>query len=466
MAGFMIAAPSSGSGKTILTCGLLELLKQKGYRPFSYKCGPDYIDRLFHSRILQVEGGNLDTFFAAPKKLRADYAAVSREYFPVTEGVMGYYDGLGGVSQAASTWEVARVLNLPVVLVIDARGVSASLSALLKGFLTYRTPSQIQAVILNRVSPMIYPRLKEMIEKEHPVRVAGFVPELDFLKIGSRHLGLVLPEEIRDLQAQIERLAKTLEDTIDWKFLTELSGGPEIGETGETGRTDSNSEAGAAVRPAFRLGVAKDEAFCFYYRENLEFFKSLGAELIEFSPLWQAHLPEGLDGLLLGGGYPELHAKELSANESMRKELLRQIGLGMPVLAECGGYLYLLEELEDADGNRYPMVGAFSGVGKRKGKQGRFGYIGVHTGRDSLYLKAGEEIRGHEFHYWDCSLPDEAYEMEAVKPVGNRAWPCVRTVRQTMAGFPHLYYPSLPEFGERFRDACLRFQKRPEVIKK
>lgn len=454
----MITAASSGSGKTMITCGLLELFKRKGLNPLACKCGPDYIDGLFHKQVLELEGMNLDSYFEAPEELRDKYSRLSKGHLPVVEGVMGYFDGLGGSTTRASSWEVAHILDLPAVLVVDARGASVSLAALIKGFLEFERPmgSQIKAVIFNRMSPMLYPRIRELVERETGIRAAGFVPELDFLKVGSRHLGLVLPEEIAGLREQMNRLGKCLEETIDWEFLEELGAEKE----GRDALEEENTEASCTAAFSFRLGIAMDEAFCFYYQDNLRLLERLGGELVYFSPIHDRSLPEQLDGLILGGGYPELYCEALSLNESMRESVKKAAEGGLPVLGECGGYLYLLEELEAEDGRIWPMTGVLKGKGYKKGKNSRFGYIGVEAEKDSLYLKPGEQIRGHEFHYWDCEVLEEEWVMRAKKPVGNRSWPCIRIKNQVMAGFPHLFYPSCPAFAVRFAKACVRYKRK------
>ena len=458
MAGFMITAASSGSGKTMITCGLLELFKRKGLNPLACKCGPDYIDGLFHKQVLELEGMNLDSYFEAPEELRDKYSRLSKGHLPVVEGVMGYFDGLGGSTTRASSWEVAHILDLPAVLVVDARGASVSLAAVIKGFLEFERPmgSQIKAVIFNRMSPMLYPRIRELVERETGIRAAGFVPELDFLKVGSRHLGLVLPEEIAGLREQMNRLGKCLEETIDWEFLEELGAEKEERDALE----EENTEASCTAAFSFRLGIAMDEAFCFYYQDNLRLLERLGGELVYFSPIHDRSLPEQLDGLILGGGYPELYCEALSLNESMREAVKKAAEGGLPVLGECGGYLYLLEELEAEDGRIWPMTGVLKGKGYKKGKNSRFGYIGVEAEKDSLYLNPGEQIRGHEFHYWDCEVLEEEWVMRAKKPVGNRSWHCMRIKNQVMAGFPHLFYPSCPAFAVRFAKACVRYKRK------
>lgn len=508
MGGIVIAAPKSGSGKTMVTCGLLMLLGRKGWNPAAFKCGPDYIDGLFHRKVLGVESGNLDSFFETPEHMEAKKVQAEEEHFLVAEGVMGYFDGLGGVSVKGSSYEIANLLNLPVLLVVDAKGASVSLAAQIHGFLDYvprdddgaalTNGRPIAGVLFNRISPMMYAGMKRMIEEQLHVPVVGYVPELDFLQVGSRHLGLVLPDEIEGLKGQMEQLADCMEKTVDMDVLAEISGygageddrtlspagrreaennGPDRAReknscNAHDGNPDSTrgkithtirGEAGLGKCGKFSLGIAMDEAFCFYYRDNLEALERAGAELVYFSPVHDSGLPPKLDGLLFGGGYPENYAGELSANQAMRCSVLEAARVGMPVLGECGGYLYLLESLEDARGNDYPMAGVLPGRGFRGGRKGRFGYIVLHPLRELPYASPGMEIKGHEFHYWDCECGEEEYGMKACKPIGDRSWSCMRTVGNVMAGFPHLYYPSCPELVRRFAERCIAFGKEAGV---
>ncbi len=473
MAGFMISAPKSGSGKTMLVCGLLEAAGRRGLSPWAFKCGPDYIDGLFHRQILGVDGGNLDSFFEGEEALRTKYGRAGREHFVIAEGAMGYFDGLGGTGVKASAWEVAHILQMPVILAVDAGGASLSLAALVKGFLEFERElgdSRIRAVIFNRMSPGMYPRMKQMLKERLGIPAAGYVPNLDFLTVGSRHLGLVLPGEISGLKEQMGRLADCLEETLDWDCLLQIgaagNGGPaasgSCARAAAGGSCASPGDKTAAFAASFRLGVAWDEAFCFYYRDNLELLEALGAEICCFSPLHDRKLPSGLDGLLLGGGYPEEYAQELGENREMARDIARAAQEGMPVLAECGGYLYLLEELEGSDGKNYPMAGVFSGKGWRKGKNSHFGYISLTCSHPSPYLLPGEQVRGHEFHYWECRGGEDELAFEAQKPAGDRKWPAVRIKNQVMGGFPHLYYPSCPAFAARFAGACRVYGRKKE----
>ena len=334
----MLAAPASGSGKTLVTCGILQALVNRGLRVASFKCGPDYIDPMFHSRVIGARSGNLDTFFTDGETTRYLFGrAASEADISVIEGVMGYFDGLGGISEQASSsdvartldapvvLDVARTLDAPVVLVVNCRGMSLSVLALIQGFVEYRKPGQIRGVILNQLPASLYPDLKERIEEDLPVRVLGYVPKAEELVLESRHLGLVLPGEIERLREKLQKLAALLEETLDLEGLISMAReAPELlYREPELPRAQAQLPGHGKIseREKIRIGVAQDEAFCFTYRDNLQLLQDLGAELVPFSPLADAGLPENLQGLILSGGYPELHAARLAENASMREGL-------------------------------------------------------------------------------------------------------------------------------------------------
>lgn len=477
--GLLLTAPASGSGKTLITCGILQALVNRGLKIASFKCGPDYIDPMFHGKVIGTRSRNLDTFFADVCTVRWLYARNAAGCdLAVAEGVMGYYDGLGGISIEGSTYDVARTLGLPAVLIVNGRGASLSILAVIRGFLEYRQDSRICGVILNQVSPMIYSRLKELIEQELKIQVFGYVPKMAELSLDSRHLGLVLPGEIQALREKLNRLAGELERTLSLDRM--LSFSREYAEEAETqegtvraafqekgGTAESGLECGKwektgeriralSLPEKVRVAVARDDAFCFTYLDNLELLEMLGAELVPFSPVRDADLPQNVSGLILSGGYPELHAEALSKNESMRNAVRRAVENGMPCIAECGGFLYLHRELEGADGRRYPMAGVLDAGAYRTEKLSRFGYITLEAKEDQLLGEAGSRIRGHEFHYWDSECCGESFR--ARKPVGRREWDCVRGTRTLYAGFPHLFYYSNPEVPRRFLEACQSYE--------
>lgn len=447
----MLAAPASGSGKTLITCGILQALVNRGFNVASFKCGPDYIDPMFHSRVIGVKSGNLDTFFTDRETTRFLFGRRAAEAeVSVVEGVMGYYDGLGGISEKASSSDVAETLDMPVVLVVNCRGMSISVVPLIKGFLEYQKPSHIRGVILNQMPKALYPDMKEQIERWLPVKVLGYVPKAEDLVLESRHLGLVLPGEIERLKEKLNQLAEVIEESIDLDAFLAMAWEAEdfTYETPELPRLSGTEK--------IRIGVAEDEAFCFTYRDNLQLLKDMGAELVSFSPIRDKSLPEGLHGLILSGGYPELHAKELSENETMRRSVREAIEKGLPCIAECGGFLYLHRTLEGADGVEYPMADVIKARAYRTDRLSRFGYIEMEAKQDQLILKEGEKARGHEFHYWESENCGDA--IHAKKPLRKRSWDCVHGTPTLYAGFPHLFFYSNPAVAWNFLQKCEEYQ--------
>ncbi|MEY8338389.1 cobyrinate a,c-diamide synthase [Lachnospiraceae bacterium 62-35] len=459
----MIAAPKSGSGKTFLTCGLLKALKNRGLSVRAYKCGPDYIDPMFHRHILGVNGGNLDSYFSEEEEIR-NRIRRETEYTDITviEGVMGYYDGLGGNSLRASSWDIARITETPVILTVDSEGMGLSLGALIKGFREFQKDSRIAAVIANKTSPAMKERLRACVE-EQGIPFLGCLPKEKEWQWDSRHLGLMFPEETGSILETIESLAKGMERYLDMERLLRIAE-ESYGSWQETTSALNQAETRQTVRTGWRnkempvrLAIARDEAFCFYYQENLSFLEEIGCELEYFSPIHDQEIPKSAEGLLLGGGYPELYAAALSENVQMRESIQRAAYRGMPILGECGGFLYLLEELEGMDGSMYPMAGVLEGRGIRRDKLVRFGYLELTASSAAGFMREGEQIRGHEFHYWDST--DNGNIFHGKKPAGGREWDCIRRKRNVLAGFPHLYYPSAPSYAKGFVQACREYRK-------
>ena len=458
----MLAAPKSGSGKTLLTCGLLEVLRRRGLNPIACKCGPDYIDPMFHRYVLGIPGRNLDSFFLPPEGVREVLADAVREEqagIAVLEGVMGYYDGLGGTETSASSWEIAEITDTPAILVLDCKGASLSAAAMASGFLHFRKKSHIAGVILNRVSSMYYERLAAAVEEASGLPVLGYLPESEEYRMESRHLGLFLPGEIDRLRERIGRLADQMEKSIAVDRVLEVAGMLPLrieNKEKEKAENESMEAESIAKFPAcqeqkvtsrVRIGVARDEAFCFYYQENFHLLEQMGADLVYFSPLRDKKIPDRVDGLLFGGGYPENYARELAKNAAMRESIRRSIAAGMPFLAECGGFLYLHRTLEGSDGKHWEMAGVYPFDAYRTNRLRRFGYV-------RLLTSSGQEIHGHEFHYWESE--DPGTDWEAVKPTGNRSWRCIHEKGGQIGGFPHLYYASCPDFLRKWLDECAK----------
>lgn len=443
----LIGATASGSGKTMITCGILQALVNRGLKVASFKCGPDYIDPMFHSRVIGTKSRNLDTFFSGENDTRYLFTKSAEGMdISVMEGVMGYYDGVGGTTSQAGAYDLARVTDTPAVLIINTKGMSLSVLPIIKGFLEFKKDSKIQGIILNQMSAMLYPQIKKEIESQIPVHVYGYVPVIKDFTIESRHLGLILPDEVAELNHKLNGLAKILEDTLEIDGLIELANGAKNPEY----EKPQFSKLPDGVHP--RIAVAKDGAFCFYYQDNLDLLQEMGAKLVEFSPLTDKVLPENIQGLLLGGGYPELYAKELSENLSMKESIRQAIDRGLPYLAECGGFMYLHRKMEGMDNVSYDMVGVIDGEVYRTPKLNRFGYVTLTANADQMLGAAGTQVRAHEFHYFDSTACGNGFA--AKKPVGKRGWECIQVSDKAAAGFPHLYYYSNPDAAYHFLCTC------------
>lgn len=449
----MLAAASSGSGKTTIACAILQALTRMGEHPVSFKCGPDYIDPMFHRQVLGVPSRNLDLFFS-DEATAAYLLQKNSENFSLAfiEGVMGYYDGIATTTEASS-WQLAKATQTPVVLVLNCKGMSVSIAAQLGGYLSYQPDSQIKGVILNQVSKSIYPEIKALIEQRYDVAVCGYMPKMSDCSLESRHLGLVTAEEIGDLQQRLEKLGEQAMQTIDLPLLLKIA-----------------AQAPALAVPAvqlpapnptpLRIGVARDKAFSFYYADNLELLEQLGAQLVEFSPLHDPQLPDDLDGLLLGGGYPELYADTLSQNRTLMAQIKASLQNGLPCIAECGGFQYLCEQLEGSDSKSYSMVGFLPGSSFRTPSLRRFGYVRLTAQKDNLLCKKGEGFAAHEFHYWDSQHCGNG--CIAQKPCRRSSWECVVCDENFWAGYPHLYFYANVQMAKNFLNRCNRFHTQKE----
>lgn len=452
----MLAALKSGSGKTTITCALLKALKDNGQSVVSFKCGPDYIDPMFHKKVIGIPSKNLDTFFTDENLTKELFLRnLNEDNFAVIEGVMGLYDGLGGIREEGSSYHLAKVTNTPIILVIDAKGMGRSIIPMIAGYLSYDKEHLIQGVILNKMSKSYYDVIKPLIEIELNISVLGCFPDQKDIQIQSRHLGLILPDELSDIQQQLCNLSDEFKKTVDIEAINDIANqAKEIDITYNDLRTngyDSNNTSSSPV-----IAVAYDEAFCFYYEDNLSLLKDYGARIEYFSPLHDKKLPDECDAILIGGGYPEIYADELSKNICMLKSVKCAFDKGLPIVAECGGFMYLHEELTDAEGITYKLVGAIDGRCEYKGKLVRFGYVNIKE-KQTNFLREGEYIRGHEFHYYDSTNNGDDCIIQ--KPVTGREYESVIEGDNLWAGFPHLYYPSNPSFAKMFVQKAVEYKK-------
>lgn len=438
----LLAGTNSGCGKTTLTCAILQALVDRGLAVSSCKCGPDYIDPMFHSRIIGAKSTNLDPFFFSRDTLCSLLEKNARgRRLSVIEGVMGYYDGIGITDPRASTYEVAKATDSPAVLVVGVGGASLSVLAVIQGFLTLYPDNNIRGVILNRCSPMLYPALAEEIRRRFGPTVTplGYLPPMPECTLESRHLGLVTAAEVTDLREKLSRLSRQAQETIDLDGLLRLAD--------QAAPLTFTPPRPLPCREPVRIAVARDTAFCFYYEDSLDVLRDMGAELVDFSPLSDHSLPENIQGLYLGGGYPELRARELSENAAMRQSIRAALEGGLPCIAECGGFMYLTGHIAG-----FPMVGFLPGGCEDKGRLVRFGYVHLTARRDNLLCRAGETIRGHEFHRWDADDPGDGF---TARRESGRSWNCAAVSPTLYAGFPHFHFCANPSFAENFYSACL-----------
>lgn len=446
MIGLLVTAPKSGSGKTILTMALLALLQRRGLRPCAFKSGPDYIDSGFHRAVPGVKCRNLDLYLSDSAGVRQLYARSAAGYSAVVaEGAMGYYDGVGGTPRA-SAWELGRTLGLPALLVVDPMCMEE-----LPALLAAHAPHNIAAVLLNRCPDEQAPEIMRRIRAAVGVPAAGWLPPTELAALPSRHLGLKMAAELDGMAERAAQLAEMLEARLDWQVFAQCFTVPQPTEA---------APRCSAEKPV-PLAVARDEAFCFCYGETLEQFEASGLEPVFFSPLHDRGLPRGTAGLYLPGGYPELYASQLSSVGSMRLAVRQAVQAGLPTVAECGGFLYLGQSLEDLSGRAYPMAGVLPGRGIKTERLVRFGYASVRPAADSMLFRAGEEIPVHEFHHWDSTANGNA--LHAVKPVSGKSWDCGFVSASLYAGFPHLYFAGRPQLADRLAAAARSYQSRKET---
>jgi cobyrinic acid a,c-diamide synthase len=448
----VVAGTHSGVGKTTVTTGIMAALHRRGLRVQGFKVGPDFIDPTFHYAATGRPSHNLDGWMLSRETNLDLFARATNDAdVAVIEGVMGLFDGKGSPSSAGSlsslsgtTAEMAIWLNAAVVLVLDASAMAGSAAAIVHGFDTLAPELRLAAVVCNKVaSDKHYGYLRDAITARCRPALLGYLPRDTGFSIPERHLGLHLANETLT-DARLDRLAEWIESHLDLDRLLELSARP---------KTPVTPLTAPGRKPAcVRIGIARDAAFCFYYYDNLELLRTLGAELIDFSPVADCKLPADLDGIYLGGGYPELHAEALSANEPMRAAVAEFAASDAPVYAECGGFMYLTQAIVDLSGEAWPMAGIFPTSARMQKRLAKLGYIEVETCDADGWLPPGQCARGHEFRYSVTDPMPEAIRRVYKDPAeGYR-------VRSVLGSYVHLHFLSCPNFAERFVRDCARWK--------
>ena len=421
MKSLIISSNCSGGGKTTFTLGLMKALKNRGYDVQGYKVGPDYIDTGFHGEVIGKASRNLDLHLMGEEGIKAAFTRGTGD-IGIIEGVMGLYDGKG-ITEKGSTYEVSKILdNAPIILVITPKAQSVTLCAEINGLKDFRN-ANIVGVIINSVGEKYYRLLKSAIELNCNVKVFGYIPKDERIKLESRHLGLVQSVEIDNLIEKIEICANLIEEHVELDSL--------IDNLKEIPRYEDKFHL---KNKGIKIAVAYDEAFRFYYKENLELLGEIG-EVIYFSPLRDRELPKDIDFLYLGGGYPEVFKEELEENISMRKSIKLALDNGLKCYAECGGLMYLTEKISGKD-----MVGFFRGYSEMTKELKRFGYSTILMENEET--KSQIKVNCHEFHKSDVNLSEDTiYTVEKEAWTGETLrWTCGYKKKNTLAGYPHIHF--------------------------
>ncbi|MBE6086057.1 MAG: cobyrinate a,c-diamide synthase [Selenomonas ruminantium] len=448
----VIAATQSGAGKTTIVTGLLAALRQRGLNVQSFKAGPDYIDPGYHALASGQPAHNLDSWLT-PKEILPEILAAEAESadIAIVEGVMGLYDG--GRQGISSTAEIAKIIKAPVLLVIDAKSMGASAAAIAQGFRDYDPSVKLAGVILNRLGSDTHEAMIREAMAGIDMPVYGALRRNDGLRMPERHLGLVPVEENKEREL-IGRMGEAVAGQLDLDKLLALARSAEPLAIKES----SLSGAGAYF---CRIGVAKDEAFSFYYPASLKVLAKLGAEIVPFSPLHDEKLP-AVDGLFIGGGFPEMFAGQLAANSSMRQAVRQAAQKDMPILAECGGYMYLMDSLQDFAGVSHPMAGVFVGQAVMTEKLQMVGYVEAELQKDSLLGKAGTKLKGHEFHFSKEREPIQQDKAPFIfrKLRNNSEYPAGQQVKNVLGSYLHLHFAGCLDAAENFVRQCAAYKKK------
>ncbi|MEE6449294.1 cobyrinate a,c-diamide synthase [Gottfriedia acidiceleris] len=448
----VIAGTGSGVGKTTLTIGLMSALRKKGYTVQGFKCGPDYIDPTYHTAVTGRTSRNIDSWMLNHEMVKEIVNRSSNGAdISVIEGVMGFFDGKNPLTNTGSTAEISLVTESPVILVVNCASMARSAAAIVKGFQTFLKEANIVGVIANRVgSERHFQIVKTAIEQECGIPVLGYLKRNEELSIPERHLGLIPSVERGELNPFFDQLGDLVLETVDIDSIYDLAQAPLL--------KIKESQFKRAEQSIVKIAIARDAAFNFYYQENLDMLAASGAELIEFSPLKGECLPEQVDGLYIGGGFPEEFAEELTKQTEVKNSIRTAIEKGLPTLAECGGFMYLTESLETTDETSYKMVGIIPGKVKMQTKLAALGYREITAVEENFLLAGNLSARGHEFHYstfHSRTVFEPAYQtkgMRGFKQEGYRKG-------NLIAGYTHFHFGSCPEMVENWVKKCKEFKQ-------
>ncbi|PSB02513.1 cobyrinate a,c-diamide synthase [Merismopedia glauca] len=450
----VIAGERSGAGKTTVTLALLAALRRRSQEVQSFKVGPDYIDPMFHSHVTGKPCRNLDPVLTSEAYVRQCFARnIQNAEYALIEGVMGLFDGASGTDDYGSTAHMARLLDLPVLLILNCSSLSRSIAAIAHGYRTFDPRINVAGVILNRVGSDRHLELLQSALEPLQLPIFGVLRRQDEISIPDRHLGLIPTGELNNLKPIIDRLAYLGETCFDWaKLLPLLTTLPQLSPIGD------GAQRIAPLRATPRIAIARDSAFNFYYADNLELFEQMGAELIEWSPLEDSSFPKGVQGLYFGGGFPEVFAAQLTENQTARQAVQAAIKTEIPTYAECGGLMYLCEEIVDFAGKSYPMVGVLPTTAMM-GKRLTLGYRQATATQDSPLVKKGDRFWGHEFHRSTLTneSPTPLLNLKGYNSqisLRSEGWQCDRV----HASYTHVHFGAQPQLLERFLRHCTQFR--------
>ena len=445
----VLAGTRSGVGKTTIATGIMGALARRGLRVQPFKCGPDYIDPSYHLMACGAPSRNIDTWLLSHDTALEFFGRAARSSdVAVVEGVMGLYDGHANLTEQGSTAEVAKLLRAPVVLIASAARVARSVAAEVLGFQKFDPSVNIAGVILNGVgSPRHLEFCRPPIEDATGLPVLGYMPRRDDLRVPERHLGLIPTVEGIVVEEWFDKLTEQVEETIDLDRMLEIA------VQAETPIVAPSAFPTEAQPLRARIAVAQDKAFNFYYQDSLELLEAWGAELVPFSPLKDAGLPDGIGGVYIGGGFPELFARELAASASMKQSLRNAHAAGRKIYAECGGLMYLGETLTDFDGEAHQMVGLIPAQSSMSKGRLTLGYREVEALADGALLAKGERVRGHEFHWSVADSPASSEQAVYAVRSQNGRIEGFRS-RSLWASYIHLHMGSKPGMARRFVGEC------------
>jgi cobyrinic acid a,c-diamide synthase len=452
----VIAATASGAGKTTATVALMGAMRARGLKVAAFKCGPDYLDPTYHERAAGVRSHNLDGWMMGRDAVIATFARASAGAdLAVIEGMMGLFDSATPTGDEGSTAQIAKWLEAPVVLVTDASGVARTIAAVAAGFARFDPAVRLAGMICNRVGSRGHLDLLRDARPEVPI-VGGFPVSAEF-GFPERHLGLLMADESTVPQRLIDGWSRLAADWLDLDAIAEIArSAPAL----EAGRESEASETDRASQPRCRIGLAYDAAFHFYYEDNLSRLRSLGAEVVAFSPIGDRDLPEKIDGLYFGGGYPEAFARELSSNAAMLAAIRKFAARGGVIYGECGGLMYLAEGIATLDGARWPTAAIIPGVAAMSNRLQAIGYVEVETRADSIIGPAHTRFRGHQFRYSTLEGADRSDRIDRIYNVaprwGGAAFAEGYRKGNVLASYVHAHWASNPEIAEAIVGACIR----------